>query len=195
MAQETPQGITTAPAAPTGTEAITALPPPVAARKPRQAITGVVPPLFGEARIREEWPTVLGIAPGLATLARKLVQSVVLLPVGLLLLAPLFAKKFGPFVCRRYTLTNRRLMVQVGLKPTMVLEVPLSAIDEVRIDAAGVDPYYVAGTLEVISKGQVVLTLPGTPEPEGFRQAILNAVTAWVPGKEAGPFQAASAVQ
>jgi hypothetical protein len=165
------------------------------APRPRQAITGVTPPQLAEARIREEWPTVLGISPGLATLGRKLVQTVVLLPLGLLLLAPLFLKKIGPFVCRRYTLTNRRLMIQKGLKPAPVEEVPLSAIDDVRLDAAGVDPFYVSGTLEVLSAGKVIMTLPGTPEPEGFRQAILNAVRAWVPNKEMGPFQPASAVK
>jgi hypothetical protein len=195
MAQETPQGITTAPPETPGTEAITKPPVPFAAPRPRQVVTGVMPPQLGEATIREAWPTVLGIAPGLATLARKLVQSVILLPLGLLILAPLFLKKIGPFVCRRYTLTNRRLMIQAGLKPAPVQQVALADIDDVRLDAAAVDPYYLSGTLEVVSKGQVVMTLPGVPEPEGFRQAILNAVRAWVPGKEAGPFQAASAVK
>src|SRR5436853_5699371 len=86
---------------------------PVSSR-PRQAITGVMPPLLGEARIREEWPTVLGIMPPVALLAKALMKTFILAPVGFLLLLPLFAMKFGPFVCRRYTLTNRRLMIQRG---------------------------------------------------------------------------------
>jgi hypothetical protein len=160
-----------------------------------QAVTGVVPPLLAEGRIREAWPSLLGVAPGPAALAKKLVQSWALTPLGLLMLAPLFALKFAPFVCTRYTLTNRRLMIRKGLKPVAVSEVPLEQIDEVRLDPAKIDPFFVSGTLEIISKGQVVLTLPGVPEPEGFRHAIINAVKAWVPSKATGPFQAASEVK
>jgi hypothetical protein len=169
----------------------TTLPTP----RPEQAITGVTPPQLTEARIREEWPTVMGVSPTLATLARKLMQSLVLLPLGFLLLLPLFLRKIGPFVCRRYTLTNRRLMIQRGLKPTPVQEISLGDIDEVRLDPAKIDPFYISATLEIVSKGQVVMTLPGTPEPEGFRQAIVNAYTSWVPNNAKGPFQAASAVK
>lgn len=173
--------------------------PPAAVPQPaivpafKQVISGVTPPQSGEARIREEWPTFLGISPGLAALSRRLVQSVVLLPLALPILGLLFAAKIGPF-CRRYTLTNRRLAIRRGWKPRVLQEVALADIDEVRLDEASVDPFFVSGTLEVVSKGQVVMRLPGTPEPEGFRQAIVNAF-AWVPGKSTGPFQAASAVK
>lgn len=164
--------------------------------RPKQAITGLMPPQSGEARIREEWRTVLGINSGLATLAKKLQQTILLLPLGWFILLHLFLLKLAPFVgCVRYTLTNRRLMIRKGWKPVSVQEVPLAEIDDVRIDANGVDRFYLAGTLEVLSKGQVVMTLAGCPEPEGFRQAIMNAVTAWVPGREMGHFQAASAVK
>src|SRR5919199_3381379 len=74
---------------------------------PRQAVTGVMPPQLGEARIREAFPSLLDSAPGLANLAARLIRSVVLAPLGWLLLAPLFVKRLLPFVCKRYTLTNR----------------------------------------------------------------------------------------
>ena len=48
--------------------------PPAPARVP-QAVTGVVPPQLAEGRIREAFPTVLGVAPGAALLGKKLVQS------------------------------------------------------------------------------------------------------------------------
>src|SRR5262245_39662962 len=114
---------------------------------PRQAVTGLVPPTIGEARIREAWPTLMGVAAGPAGLAKMLVRSVFLLPVGWLIQAPLFALKFAPFVCKRYTVTNRRLMIQRGWKPHPVQEVPLSEIDDVRLDAADVDPFYLSGNL------------------------------------------------
>jgi hypothetical protein len=168
--------------------------PTPAPRGVRQAIAGVTPPQISEARIREEWPTVLGINPAVATLSRKLVKTVLLAPLGWLLLLPIFGLKLSPFLCRRYTLTNRRLMIRRGWKPAPVQEIALADIDEVRLDPASIDSFYLAGTLEIVSRGQVVMRLPGTPEPEGFRQAIINAYTAWVPSKATGPFQAASAV-
>ena len=45
--------------------------------------------------------------------------------------------------------------------------------------------FFNCGTLEIVNKGQPNLTLPGVPEPEGFRHAILNACLAWVPGRAA----------
>jgi hypothetical protein len=165
------------------------------AAAPRQAVTGVMPPQLGEALIREAWPTVLEASSGVAHLAQRLIKTVVLAPLGWLLLLPLFGKRLLPFVSKRYTLTNRRLMIQRGLRPAPAQEVALSDIDEVRLVPDSFDRFYLSATLEVVSKGQVALTLPGVPEPEGFRHAVVNAVKAWVPGKATGPFQPASAVK
>jgi hypothetical protein len=162
---------------------------------PRQAVTGVMPPQLGEALIREAWPTVLEASGGVARLAHTLLKTVVLAPLGWLLLLPLFGKRLLPGLSKRYTLTNRRLMVQRGLRPTPAQEVALADIDEVRLVPDSFDRFYLSGTLEVLSKGQVALTLPGVPEPEGFRHAVVNAVKAWVPAKATGPFQPASAVK
>jgi len=84
-------------------------------------------------------------------------------------------------------------MIQRGWKPEAVQEVPLTEIDDVRIGPGGVDTFYLSGDLEVIARGQVVMKLPGVPEPEGFRHAIINAVKAWVPEKAKGAWIAASA--
>src|SRR5436190_1865949 len=148
-----------------------------------QAVTGVIPPQLAEGRIREVFPTVLGVLPPAALLAKTLMRSYVLLPLGWLVLAPAFLLKFAPFVSKRYTLTNRRLAIRKGWKRVVVQEIALADIDDARLDTAQVDAFYLSGTLEIISKGQVAMTLPGVPEPEGFRHAIVNAVKAWVPAK------------
>ncbi len=153
----------------------------------RQAVTGLVPPEIGEAHIREVWPTLLGVVPTTATVARRLTQTVLLAPVAWIMLAPAFALKFAPFVCRRYTLTNRRLMIQKGLMPKPSTGVALRDIDSVRVVESTRDEFYLSATLEVLSGDRVVLTLPGVPEPEGFRRAVLSAVSAWG-GKPATPF-------
>jgi len=166
---------------------------PSAATGPRQAVAGLMPPQLDEALIREAWPSVLDRSAGLATLASKLIKSVILAPLGWLLLAPLFARKLMPVLCKRYPLTNRRLMIRRGLKPHPVQEVALADIDEVRLAPNSSNGFYRSGTLEVVSKGHVVMTLLGVPEPEGFRHAIINAYKAWVPEKATGPFLPASA--
>jgi hypothetical protein len=188
---------------------------------PRQAVAGLMPPQLGEAMIREVWPSVLAYAHGPSKAAAALMRTIILapfgwlilglgvfpiavgladvtllvLPPGWLLLIPAFRRKFGRSfqVCRRYTLTNRRLMIRKGLRPSTREEVPLSDIDDVRVVPESLDAFYRAGDLEVISKGQVVIKLPGVPEPESFRHSILNAVKAWVPEKAKGPWVPASA--
>ena len=142
------------------------------------AVTGLLPPQRGEAIIRETWPGVEDV-PAAAGLARTLMRTIVLAPLGWLLLAPLYFKKILPFIAKRYTLTNRRLMIRRGLRPTPSHEVALADIDDVRIAAGGINPFYRSATLEVLSKGQVALTLRAVKDPESFRRAILNAKAAW----------------
>jgi hypothetical protein len=154
----------------------------------RQAVTGVVPPQQGEARIRQTWPSVMAY-PAAATLGRKLLVSRIGAPLAWLLLAPLYFKKILPFLATRYTVTNRRVMLQHGLKPKPAKEVALADIDDVRIQTDANSAFYLAANLEILSRGRVVLTLPGVPEPESFRHTILNACKAWAPSKELPGFR------
>jgi hypothetical protein len=119
--------------------------------------------------------------------------ALICLPLSWFLLLPGFVKKIFPFICRRYTLTNRRLMIQRGLKPHPIQEIALADIDDVRLEAATFDEFFNTADLDVVSRGQTALKLHAVPEPENFRRSILNAVHAWAPGKAAGPFVPASA--
>jgi uncharacterized membrane protein YdbT with pleckstrin-like domain len=149
----------------------------------KQPVTGVVPPQIAEAKIRGTWPAVTDASPALANVGRALTRTVLLAPLAWLLLAPLYFKKVLPFFAKRYTLTNRRLVVQRGLRAKPRQEVTLADIDEVRLVEGSYNPFYRSATLEVVSGGRVVLALTGVPDPESFRQSILNATFAWVPGK------------
>jgi hypothetical protein len=157
-----------------------------------QVVTGVVPPQLAEAKIREAWPSVAS-HPALASLGRALTRTVVLAPLAWLLMSLVYFGKLLPFVGRRYTLTNRRVLIRKGWRAVPVHEVALANIDDVRVVTDGNSDFFRAGNLEIVSKGQVVLTLAGVPEPEGFRHAILNACNAWVPNRARGPFVPASA--
>jgi hypothetical protein len=159
----------------------------------QQVVTGLVPPSQGEAMIRQVFPSVAAF-PAVATLGRVLIRSIILAPLAWLLLAPIYFLKVLPFIGRRYTLTNRSLMVRRGLQAVSSHSIPLADIDDVRLREDDNSAFFRSGTLDVVSKDRVVLELPGVPEPESFRQAIMSAVKAWVPGKaSAGEFIPASA--
>jgi hypothetical protein len=158
----------------------------------QQAVAGVSPPQVAEAKVREVWPSVAA-APGLASLGRALTRTIILAPLGWLLMSAKYFGKLLPGVARRYTVTNRRVMIRRGLKGTPGPEVPLADIDEVRVVKDANSDFFRAANVEIVSKGKVALTLPGVPEPELFRQAVLNALSAWVPGKKHGVFVPASA--
>jgi hypothetical protein len=168
--------------------------PPKKVDLTRQAIAGLTPPHQAEAMVREIWPSVVEAQSGLAVLGQKMMSSMVLAPLAWLLLAPLYFKKILPFLSKRYTLTNRRLMIQRGLKPRPVLEIALADIDDVRIATDSHNAFYKCSTVEILTNGKVAMTLTGVPEADSFRNAIINAVAAWVPGKAKTfrPFIAAS---
>jgi hypothetical protein len=157
------------------------------ARANEQIITGVVPPQLQEAMIREVWATVAANGPVLS-MARKLIKSIFLAPLGWLLIAPFWAKRFLgflpglSFLTVKYTLTNRRLMIRAGMKPHMTKEISLADIGDVRIRTDGNSDFYTTGDL-VIQRpdGTTAFELPGMPEPESFRLAILQSRDAWAP--------------
>lgn len=158
----------------------------------KQAVTGVTPPQLEEATIRVAWPSVTAV-PAVASLGRVLLSSRIGAPVAWLLLAPIYFRKILPFLASRYTLTNRRIMIQRGLKPQASKEVALTDIEDVRLVPDANSDYYRAANLEIVARGQVALTLPGVPDAESFRHAILNACKAWAPGKKWDAWQPAKA--
>jgi hypothetical protein len=116
-----------------------------------------------------------------ASLGRVLMRTYVLAPLAWLMLALPYFIKVVPGLARRYTLTNRRVMIRRGMRPAPAKEVALGDIDEVRITQDANSAFFGSATLEIVSKGQVALALPGVKGPEAFRQAILNAQRAWAP--------------
>ncbi len=158
----------------------------------RQAVTGLTPPQEAEAIVREVFPSVVASPlPGAkagARLGRILNRSIIGAPLAWALLIPSYFAKVMPFLAKRYTLTNRRLMIRRGLRPKPTHEVALAEVEDVHILKDADSDFYREGTIEIISGGKPVLTLEGVPEPESFREAILNACRAWAPGKMKTPF-------
>lgn len=143
-----------------------------------QVVVGVIPPQVAEGLIREAFPSV-AMFPMVARLGRMSILSWVAAPLGWGLMLPFFFLR----LLWRYRLTNRRLAICRGPKAQPIAEVPLADIDEVRIVRDDNSKFFLAATLEIVSKGTVVLTLTGVPEPDAFRVSVLHACKAWVPEK------------
>jgi hypothetical protein len=71
-------------------------------------------------------------------------------------------------------------MIRRGLKPQSRQEVLLADIQDVQVQTNSFDDFYRTATLNMVSQGQVILSLPAVPEPETFRRSILNSRDAWV---------------
>lgn len=78
----------------------------------------------------------------------------------------------------RYALTNRRIVVERGITRTPSHSVPLDSIDDVRV--VRYIPFTRTGDIEIVSKGNVVLTMVGISDPHPARQTLLDAITAHV---------------
>jgi Bacterial PH domain len=159
----------------------------------QQVVTGLVPPEVAEGRIRETWASVASW-PRVANLGRVLTRTIVLAPLAWALMGGIYFGKLLPFLARRYTVTNRRVMIRQGLKGKPGQEVALGDIDDVRVQTDANSDFFRSANIEIVSGGKVVLTFHGVPDAESFRHTILQARNAWVPAKMKGPWQPASAV-
>ncbi len=139
-----------------------------------------------ETTIMTVWPTIGATAPGrwvgrlcevklglgFFTLGKLLALATI--PLSL----TVFIWQLLPVVCRRYRLSNRRIMIQKGLK---AIEGPAIALDE--FDAIDVllrpgQDWLHAGDLVFRRQGREVFRLSGVSRPEVFRQVCLKAQNA-----------------
>jgi hypothetical protein len=129
----------------------------------------------------------LGIGPYL-TLGKLL--ALVTIPVTLCI----FFWQLLPVVCRRYWLTNRRIVIQKGLG-RLVEEsaIGLDQFDAVEIEVLPGQDWLRSGELLFLSGGNERLRLSGVPRPEVFRQGCLKARTALLSVGEVLRQQAAAA--
>jgi hypothetical protein len=78
-----------------------------------------------------------------------------------------------------YALTTRSVQLRKSLGNRLIREVPLSSIDQVVIRQEPGQEFYPAADIYLLNKaGQTIMTLPGVPRAEVFRQTILEARSA-----------------
>ena len=99
-----------------------------------------------------------------------------------------------PGACRRYTLTSRRLIVQLGLTAKDGPSIGLDEFDAIQVALLPGQDWLHAGDLLFQCGGKEVFRLGGVSRPEAFRQVCLKARNALISGRQVRQQQAAVAV-
>jgi hypothetical protein len=159
----------------------------------KQAIAGVSPSSVTETTIMTVWPSVAGYGIGrffgglygidlgwyVFTVGNFL--ALALAPISALL----YLSRVLPGIGERYTLTNRRVIIQKGFPPQEMQSVALDRFDTIELQVQDGQAWYHAGDL-IFRQGDVeTFRLSGVSRPETFRQACLKARTAFVGVKRA----------
>jgi hypothetical protein len=166
----------------------------------RQPIAGVMPSELSEVTCKVVWPTIGALSAG--RLVGRLAD--VRLGVGefftlgkLLALAsiPLSVAVFGwqlmPFVCRRYALTNRRIIIRKGLMPVDEKWIGFEEFDTVEVEVLPGQEWLHAGDVLFKRGGSEVMRLTGVSRPEVFRNVCDTSRTALLSVREVVERQAA----
>ena len=164
-----------------------------------EPIAGVMPSNVAEAPYKIVWPTIGATDAGrwvgrlaatrvgigrIFTLGNLLALATV--PVSL----AVFCWQLMPWAYRRYVLTNRRIVVRVGLRPRDERWIDLDDFERIDIEVMPGQEWLHAGDLVFRHGGNEVFRLPGVPRPEVFRHVCLAARSA---SQMAGPAAAHAA--
>jgi len=152
-----------------------------------ETTTDAAIPEFDDAPVMTVWPTIG------ATAAGRLVGRLSAVPVGvgefftlgkLLALATIpisltvFAWQLLPFVCRRYAITTRRLLIRKGYTETEEKSIDLDGFDAIDVEMLPGQEWLHAGELIFRRDGHEEFRFSGVSRPEVFRQACLKAQNA-----------------
>lgn len=152
-------------------------------------ISGVFPSELTEVTCRVVWPTIG------ATRAGRLVGQAAAVRLGwgdfftlgkILALATIpialavYAWQLMPCVCRRYALSNRRVIVRKGLMPVDEHWIGLDEFDTVEVEVLPGQQWLHAGEIIFKRAGNEILRLSGVSRPEVFQHICQTAQTALV---------------
>ena len=164
----------------------------------KQAIAGVAPPELDEVNSMTVWPTIGATTPGrmvgrlaairiglgsFFTLGTALAAATI--PISL----AVYAWQLLPFLCRRYTVTNRRIVIRRGYSAADDRSIDLDAFDAIDLEILPGQQWLHAGELVFRHEGTEVFRLSGVSRPEVFRQVCLKARDALVSVREVRQLQ------
>lgn len=147
-------------------------------------ISGVVPSELSEVTCRVVWPTIGATRAGrfvgqagavrlgygeFFTLGKLLALATI--PITL----AVYAWQLMPYVCRRYALSNRRIIIRRGLLPVDEHWIELDEFDTVEVEELPGQQWLHAGEIVFKREGNEVLRLSGVSRPEVFRHVCQSA--------------------
>jgi hypothetical protein len=158
----------------------------------KQAIAGVAPPEVSEVTMMTIYPTngstilgrqlgeMFGIKLGVPPLTLGHLLALATIPISL----ALFFFTLAPGICRRYVLTNRRLLVKKGWPGVDEKWVQLDGFDNIDIEVLPGQSWYHAGEM-IFKKGAIeTFRISGVARPEPFRETCLKAQRSFVSVEE-----------
>jgi hypothetical protein len=167
----------------------------------KQAIAGVAPPELGEVTVMTVWPSVastgfgrflgriLAIQAGFGMFRVGRLAALAALPIAPLLYGSLRL----PGKVQRYRLSNRRVAVLRGIRPTVERFVDLDRFDSIEVLTRPGQEWYHAGDLIFRNGALETFRLPGVPRPETFRQTCLKSRMSYIGVRKARQLQGAGA--
>jgi hypothetical protein len=151
----------------------------------KQPIAGVTPSSVAEADIMTVWPSICAYPSGrfLGTLyGIKFPNINRIFRLGnVIALAShphalfLYFYKLLPYVGMRYTLTNRRVIVQRGSEGIDERWVNLDNFNAIKVDVRPGQEWFKAGDLIFLNGQREVFRLEGVSRPDAFRAACMKA--------------------
>jgi hypothetical protein len=167
----------------------------------KQPIAGVTPAEVAETAIMTVWPSIAAYSSGqfLGRLYSIRWPNVYFFRLGnllALLSIPhamcLYFCRIAPSIGVRYLVSNRRIVVQRGLRAIEARSIALNAFDEIQIDVRPGQAWYEAGDLVFRHSGREVFRLPGVSWPESLRQICSKSRAALLGVQQARQQQASS---
>ena len=160
----------------------------------KQAIAGVTPSNTQEITVMTVWPSNAsygmgrflgrwyGLQAGVYIFKLGNLFALASIPIALVL----YLMKVLPFVGRRYRVTNRRIVVELGISCKKEEKaVDLDRFDSIDIDVQRGQEWYDAGDLVFRLGKTETFRLEGVSRPESFKQVCLKSHTAYVGVQEA----------
>jgi hypothetical protein len=136
-----------------------------------------------ETTIMTVWPTIgattlgrwvgrlCGVRLGLGFFTLGKLLALATIPLSL----AVFIWQLLPVVCRRYSLTSRRIVVQKGLNAVEGPAIALDEFDSIEVVIRSGQDWLHSGELVFQRGGREVFRLSGVSRPEVFRQVCLKA--------------------
>ena len=164
-------------------------------------LPGVAPPELGEVNAMTVWPSIgshpLGRLVGRLCSSRAGIGIFTLGNFWALATIPLSLVLYFwlrmPYLCERYTLTNRRVIVCKGLAPRDEKWIELDEFDSCEIEILPGQAWLRSGDLVFHHGGIELLRLPGVVRPTVFKNVCVTAQRALLTVRKVVQEQAAAA--